>query len=122
MEFGPVSRTDKRQVFGLAVMLAVGAFTLGSPVVQAAVQTVTIRATDGHAIESKNIPPMGLTDAQGAKGALAVRTFEGGGGLLGAGDCTASTQPASGPLSNTVTLGGGHVIRGLPLPVRGRFG
>lgn len=110
MEFGPVSRADKRQVFGLAVILAVGAFILGPPVVEAAVQTVKIKASNGNAIEAKPIPDMGLLDAPGSRGALAVRTFAGGGGLLGAGDCTASTEPAQGPLSNRVTLSGGHVV------------
>jgi hypothetical protein len=42
-----------------------------------------------------------------------VRNFAGGGGLLGAGDCTSSTDPAQGPLPNTVTLAGGHVVTGI---------
>jgi hypothetical protein len=34
-------------------------------------------------------------------------------GLLGAGDCTASREPAQGPLKNSVTLSQGAIVTGL---------
>lgn len=114
-----VSRRDRLRAFGGAVALSLLVFTLGPPAVEAAVSrvklaggtaTAKIKDSGGGAIESEAIGRMGFTQADGSDGAVAVRTFGGGGGLLGAGDCTASTEPAQGPLTNTVTLGGGHIL------------
>ena len=117
-----VSRRDTRQTFITAVGIALLVFIIGAPVVEAAISrvklaggtaTAKVKDSDGSAVESEAIDDMGLTQAEGSEGAIAVRNFAGGGGLLGAGDCTASTEPAQGPLKNTVTLAGGHVVTGI---------
>ncbi len=117
-----VSGREKRQTFLSAIAIALAIFVVGAPVVEAAVSrvklaggtaTAKIKDSTGNAIESEAIGNMGLTQAAGSDGAIAVRNFAGGGGLLGAGDCTASTEPAQGPLPNTVTLSGGHVVTGI---------
>ncbi|MDQ4125318.1 MAG: hypothetical protein M3134_06945 [Actinomycetota bacterium] len=117
-----VSAREKRQTFLSAIAIALAVFVLGAPVVEAAVSrvklsggtaTAKVKDSNGSSIESEEIADMGLTDAPGSTGAVAVRNFAGGGGLLGAGDCTASTEPAQGPLPNTVTLGGGNIVTGI---------
>ncbi len=122
MYLDEVTRRDKRQTFLAAIAIGLVMFIVGAPVVEAAVSrvrlaggtaTAKVKDSNGSAVESEVIDPMGLTDADGSSGALAVRNFAGGGGLLGAGDCTASTQPAQGPLPNTVDLSGGHIVTGI---------
>jgi hypothetical protein len=56
-------------------------------------------------LETESIADMGLTGVEGSQGALAVRTYGGGGGLLAFGDCdaTVSGTPPIDPL-NTATL------------------
>ena len=117
-----VSRREKRQTFLSAIAIALGVFVIGAPVVEAAISrvklaggtaTAKVKDSAGGTIESAAIPAMGLTDAPGTNGAVAVRNFAGGGGLLGACDCTASTEPAQGPLPNVVTLGGGRIVTGI---------
>lgn len=110
MDLFEVSRRDKRRTFLSAVALAAIVAVLMPPVVQAAIQKVKVQGTvkaadtDGSTIESEEVPDMGLLLAEGSSGAVAVRNFAGGGGLLGAGDCTVSTEPAAGPLPNTVEV------------------
>lgn len=122
MDLLAVSGREKRQTFFSAIAIALAVFIVGAPVVEAAVSrvklaggtaTAKIKDSNGDSVESAAIPNMGLTDAPGTSGAVAVRNFAGGGGLLGAGDCTASTEPAQGPLPNTVTLGGGNIVTGI---------
>ena len=122
MDLREVTPRDKRQTFLSAVAIAVAVFVIGAPVVEAAISrvklaggtaTAKVKDSDGDAVESEAIARMGLTQAEGSDGAIAVRNFAGGGGLLGAGDCTASTEPAQGPLPNTVDLSGGHVVTGI---------
>jgi hypothetical protein len=122
MDLHQVSARDKRQSFFAAIGIALAVFIIGAPVVEAAVSrvklaggtaTAKVKDSGGGTIESAAIPDMGLTDAPGTDGAVAVRNFAGGGGLLGAGDCTASTDPAQGPLPNTVDLSGGHIVTGI---------
>lgn len=122
MDLLAVSGREKRQTFFSAIAIALAVFIVGAPVVEAAVSrvklaggtaTAKIKDSNGDSVESAAIPDMGLTDAPGTSGAIAVRNFAGGGGLLGAGDCTASTEPAQGPLPNTVTLGGGNIVTGI---------
>lgn len=117
-----VSGREKRQTFLTAMAIALAVFIIGAPVVEAAISrvklaggtaTAKVKDSNGSSVESAAIDPMGLTDAPGSTGAVAVRNFAGGGGLLGAGDCTASTEPAQGPLPNTVTLGGGNIVTGI---------
>jgi hypothetical protein len=92
---------------------------LSAPIVQAqgnrvrVTNTVKTADSDGSTIESEAIAEMGLFQAPGSDGALAARIYPGGGGVLGAGDCTASTEPQQGPLPNAVTVPGGKIITGL---------
>ena len=95
----------------IAFALAIGA--LATPVVQAAVSAVRIRSSHGDPIESSPVKRMGFLQAKGSSGAASVRTYSGGGGILGVGDCTASTEPAQGPLPNVVQIGNANVITGL---------
>lgn len=117
-----VSGRDKRQTFFAAIGIALAVFIVGAPVVEAAISRVKlaggtanakIKSSTGAIIESEPIADMGLTKSEGSDGAIAVRNFAGGGGLLGAGDCTASLEPAQGPLANTVTLSGGQIVTGI---------
>jgi hypothetical protein len=119
MDLLDVSRRDKGQTFLSAIAVALAVFVAGAPVVEAAISRVKlaggaatskIKDSSGDPVESEPVADMGLTLAEGSAGAIAVRNFAGGGGLLGMGDCTASTQPAQGPLPNTVTLSGGHIV------------
>lgn len=105
-----------------AVLLLVTILTLGVPAVEAARQkvvlaggstTAKIKDSNGTAIESLPVPKSGVLRASGSGGAIAVREFAGGGGLLGVGDCTASTEPAQGPLQNFVELSGKTIITGI---------
>ncbi len=117
-----VTRAERRQTFVTAVAIALVAFVAGPPMVEAAISRVKlaggtasakVRSSDGARIESELVGPMGFLQAEGSDGAVAVRTFAGGGGVLGAGDCTASREPAQGPLKNTVTLSNGSVVTGI---------
>lgn len=122
MDLLQVTGREKRQTFLSAIAIALAVFVIGAPVVEAAISrvklaggtaTAKIKDSGGGTIESQPIADMGLTGSEATTGAIAVRNFAGGGGLLGAGDCTASTEPAQGPLSNTVTLSGGHIVTGI---------
>jgi hypothetical protein len=119
MQLLETSRQEKRKTFMTALAIAAGVFLISAPVVSAATQTVKVKGpvnvqdSDGTTIESEVIGPMGLFAAPGSDGALATRNYPGGGGALGAGDCTASTDPAQGPLSNVVTVGGDHIVTAL---------
>ena len=108
MDLFETSRREKRQSFVVAIALAIAVSLLAAPAVQAALQTVKIKDSGGGAIDAKRIPAMGLFDARGSNGAIAVRNFAGGGGFLGAIDCNAAP-----PQSNTTTLGSGAIITGI---------
>ncbi len=107
--YSPI-KEDRRHASIVAITLALAVAALATPVVQAAVSSVRIRSSQGDPIESRAVKPMGIFEAKGTNGAAAVRTYSGGGGLLGAGDCTASTQPAQGPLPNTVQISNGNIV------------
>ena len=118
MDLFETSRREKRQSFIVAIALAAIVSLLGAPVVQAAVQrvklaggtaNVKIKDTNGGDVDSKRVPDMGLFDAQGSAGAIAVRNFAGGGGFLAAIDCS----PAAVPQPNTAVLGSGAIITGI---------
>jgi hypothetical protein len=106
-----VSKRDKRSTFIAAVGLAVAVFLIGAPVVEAAVQAVRVKGavkvkdTNGGTLNSEAIPDQGLTDVPGSAGALDVRNFAGGAGLLGIAGC----NPASG-LPQEVSVGGGAIV------------
>lgn len=108
-----VTRRDKRRSFLGAIAVASVVMLIGAPVVQAAVQTVKVRGavkvkgTNNVPIESEALAGLGLLDAEGSAGAIAVRNFAGGGGFLGTGDCTAAAGTATDPRPNTVTVAAG---------------
>lgn len=124
MDLHEPTRREKRRTLLTAIGIGLAVFILAAPVVQAATQkvklaggtaTAKIEDSSGGTIESKAIGPMGLFQAPGTDGAVATRVYPGGGGVLGVGDCTASTDPAQGPLSNVVTVPGGKVVTALIL-------
>jgi hypothetical protein len=112
LDLHEVSRREKRQTFIVAMSLALVIALVGAPVVSAAVQKVkaSVSDTNGSPIESEAIGVQGITQVPGSSGAVAVRTYAGGNGVLGLGDCTASTDPAQGPLPNVVTVEGGQIV------------
>ena len=119
--FGMDEHRDRQLLFSV-VVLAVAVFISAAPVVEAAISkvklaggqaTAKIKSTDGGVIGSKPVGPLGIFEGRGSPGAVDVRNFPGGVGILGAGDCTASTDPAQGPLPNLVTITAGNVISDL---------
>jgi hypothetical protein len=104
----------------LAVVVAgVAAIALiGAPVVQAATQKVKvtgkvkIAASNGQTISASPVADMGLLSAPGSNGAVDVRTYGGGGGFYGTGDCTADAT-TSRPNTTTVEAGADNVITGI---------
>lgn len=114
MEMTSLSRREKSKSLLAAIAVGLMVMLVGAPVVQAAVQTVKVKGqvkvadTNGDALESEVIEDMGLLQAEGSSGALAVRNFAGGGGFLGAGDCTATTadgRPNFVEVSNVIVTG-----------------
>ncbi|MGH2786625.1 MAG: hypothetical protein ACRDJV_01780 [Actinomycetota bacterium] len=115
MELYESSRRETRRTWALALVFVAAIFVAGAPVVQAAAQavrvtntpSVKIKDTSNGRINSQNIGKLGLFDAPGSNGAVDVRTFGGGGGLLAAGDCHAgSPRPATAtiPASNSTVI------------------
>ena len=108
-----VTGRDKRRSFLGAIAVASVVMLIGAPVVQAAVQNVRVKGavkvkdSNGVPIESEAVAALGLLQAEGSAGALAVRNFAGGGGFLGTGDCTAAAGTATDPRPNTVTVAAG---------------
>ncbi|MGH2701219.1 MAG: hypothetical protein ACRDJB_13555 [Actinomycetota bacterium] len=118
-----VAKKDKRKALLGAVALALVVAVLAPPAVEAATQkvktvkgsvvkasgTVTskLRDTGGGVVNSQAIEDQGLFGAEGSSGALDVRTFAGGNGFLGAGDCNGPGLPP------TATAAGGSIITGL---------
>ena len=122
MDLREMYRGERRYAFATAIALAIAIFTIGSPVVEAAVSrvrldggtaNVRIRSSAGDPIQSKPTRGFGILAGTGSTGAVAIRNYAGGGGILGAGDCTASTEPAQGPLANTVSISGADIITGV---------
>ena len=114
MEMTGLSRGEKRSSFLAAIAVGLMVMLLGAPMVEAAVRKVRVQGqvkvadTNGDALESEVIEDMGLLQAEGSSGALAVRNFAGGGGFLGAGDCTATTadgRPNFVEVSNVIVTG-----------------
>ena len=96
-------KRERRQSFVLALVLALVVSILAAPVVEAAVTrikgTVNVKDSSGDAIDAAATGALGLFQAEGSSGAVAVRNFAGGGGFLGAADCNAATA-----LPDTITL------------------
>lgn len=132
MDLQQSSGREKRQTFFVAIALAAAVMLLAAPVVQAAVQKVfvtntvpvkvkgqpiavkgtvnsKIKDSTGGAINSEVVPDMGITGVPGSDGALDVRVYAGGTGLLGVGDCTAAAAAGTDPL-NTLTVPGNRVV------------
>src|SRR5919106_381198 len=98
-----------RQTWVIAIVAIAVLFVAGMPAVQAAAQKVKVQGKVGN-IDAKRVPAMGLLDAPGSSGAVAVRNYAGGGGLLGTGDCTEAPDPRPNTLSipadrNTIITG-----------------
>lgn len=109
-------KRERRQSFVMALVLALVVSVLAAPVVEAAVTrikgTVNIKDSSGDAIDSQATGALGLFQAEGSTGAIAVRNFAGGGGFLGAADCNGATA-----LPDTITLpsanGVGKIVTGV---------
>ena len=116
-----VARSDKLRALIGAIALTIGIAVLVPPVVEAAAQKVKtvkgsvtkvqgpvkIKDTANGVINSQRIGPQGTFGAKGSTGALDVRTFAGGNGFLGAGDCDGPAPPP------TVTVPGNSIITGI---------
>jgi len=96
-----ISPREKRSTFVRVLVAVMLAALLAPPIAHAAVQAVKVRGavkvkdTGGGRIDAAAVGPMGLFEAPGSSGALAVRNYAGGGGFLGAVDCdSATTIPA----------------------------
>jgi hypothetical protein len=93
-----VARRDMRQTWVIAIVAIAVLFVAGMPAVQAAAQKVKVQGKVGN-LDAKKVPAMGLLDAPGSNGAVAVRNYAGGGGLLGTADCTEAADPRPNTLS-----------------------
>ena len=123
MEMTSLSRREKSKSLLAAIAVGLLVMLVGAPVVEAATQKVEVKGSvkvsgienavkvkdsNGDAVESEVIEDMGLLQAEGSDGAIAVRNFAGGGGFLGAGDCTATTadgRPNFVEVSNVIVTG-----------------
>lgn len=108
------ARADRRRFFS-AVVLVLMVGILAPPVVEAAAKAITVKRvkqpvkitdTTGGAIDAEVVPPLGTSLAPGSSGAIAVRTFAGGGGLWGLGDCNTGT-----PVPGSFTVPAGSTNR-----------
>ena len=115
MDLMDTTRREKRQSFFVAIALASVVMLIGAPVVQAAVQavrvtntpSVKIKDTGGGKVNSEPVPDMGLTAVPGSAGAMDVRVYAGGTGVLGVGDCSAAAGTGA---ANVVEVPGNRVI------------
>ncbi|MEA2517912.1 MAG: hypothetical protein QOG16_1750 [Actinomycetota bacterium] len=105
MDLFEVSAREKRSTFVKVVVGCLIAFIIAPPLAQAATQAVRVtnavkvKDSTGDNVESEAVADMGLFGAEGSTGAVAVRNFAGGGGFLGAADCSDAT-----PLTNQVSI------------------
>jgi hypothetical protein len=111
------SAREKRSTFVKVVVGCLIAFIIAPPLAQAAVQAVRVRGavkvkdTGGGVISASSIGNMGLFEAAGSTGAVDVRNFAGGGGVLGAADCAAAT-PIESSVSVTNAIVTGLILTG----------
>ena len=119
-----VSRRDKRRTFvavaGIGLALAVIAAPLASAThTRSHVGTVKIKSSTGGNILSKQVGDAGgacpagqvcngITPVPGSKGAVDVRLFAGGGGVLGAGNCGSPVVA-----NRSVTVPAGEQVTGI---------
>jgi hypothetical protein len=121
VELNESSRRESRRTWALALTLLVAIFIAGAPVVQAAVQAVRvtntpnvkIKDTGNGRINSQAVPDMGALDAPGSTGAVDVRTFAGGTGFLGTGDCDLNDAPPDRPNEVTIAPSAQRIITGI---------
>jgi hypothetical protein len=106
------SKREKRQVFMVAIFVALAAMVLQPVVAQAVTRirgtvTAKVKDTGGGRVDARSINPgdLGIADAPGSSGAMDSRNFPGGAGLLGVADCQAAT-----PIGNEITITGNHVV------------
>ena len=108
-------KRERRSAFVAALVLALAVSVLAAPVVEAAVTkikgTVKVKDSTGDAIDSEATGALGLFQAPGSNGAIAVRNFAGGGGFLGARDCDDQTALPSN-LSLTEGIVTGIIVTG----------
>jgi hypothetical protein len=123
MELYEVSRRESRRTWAIALTLLLAIFIAGAPVVEAATRAVRVTNTpavkikdtgngqiDAAAVGSGDQGGLGLLNAPSSRGAVAVRTFGGGGGLIGTVDCNAlSPRPAT----TTIEANNRRVITGI---------
>jgi hypothetical protein len=106
-----VSRREKRATFIGLIAFALIAALVVPPAVQAAVTKITgsvkVKDSSGSNVESEAIGAQGITQVPGSSGAIAVRTYAGGNGVVGLGDCSETTADG---LPNVVTVEGGNIV------------
>lgn len=114
MELFEGGARQKRSIFLKVLAASLIAAVIAPPLAQAAVQAVKVRGavkvkdTGGGRINASTVADMGLFEAAGSTGALDVRNFAGGGGVLGAADCTetlADGLPNFVALRDTIVTG-----------------
>lgn len=117
MDLMQTSAREKRSTFVKIVVGCLIAFILAPPLAQAAVQAVRVKGavkvkdSGGGTISASSIGNMGLFEAEGSTGAIDVRNFAGGGGVLGAADCAAAT-PIESSVSVTNAIVTGLIMTG----------
>lgn len=117
MEMFQATSQEKRSTFVKIIVGCLIAFILAPPLAQAAVQAVRVRGavkvkdSGGGVINSSAVGSMGLFEAAGSSGAVDVRNFAGGGGVLGAADCAAAT-PIESSVSITDSIVTGLIMTG----------
>jgi hypothetical protein len=119
MDLLETSRQDKKKTVMTAVAIVVGVFLLSAPVVSAATQRVrvvgpvNVQDSTGDALESAAVPG-GAGQGTASAGALAVRNFAGGGGLITNGDCDGDASDGRAS-SKTVAANANTIITAIIL-------
>ena len=114
-----VSRRERFSAILGAIALATVVVLLVPPVAEAQKGGVKIKGkvkvvdSDGDNIESEVISDMGLLSAPGSDGAIAVRNFAGGGGFLGAADCSEGTDPGAGDFQENFVTVSNVIVTGI---------
>lgn len=110
MEVLPATAQEKRSTFVKIVIGCLIAFIIAPPLAQAAVQAVRVKGavkvkdSGGGVISASSIGNMGLFEAAGSSGAIDIRNFAGGGGVLGAADCNTAGDPLGQGIGSSVSI------------------
>ena len=106
MDLFDVSGREKRSTFVKVLIACVLAAILAPPLAHAATTqvrgTVKIKDSGNGTVNASPVGTMGLFEAAGSTGALDVRTFGGGGGVLGAANCNPADDAVG--LTDTVAV------------------